>query len=54
MGWEWSISLTSYLPDRYKETAIILRETPEMGYVYKWVSVREKVWNQIEEIRNRP
>lgn len=53
VGWDWGNSHISYLPAEYKDTGEILIETPSEGYVYRWVTIDEKVLQRIEQNRNR-
>ena len=52
VGWCYDDFPVSRLPNRYKDSAVILMETPEEGYVYKWVDIPAAVWAEIEAVRN--
>jgi len=52
VGWEWDTSFISYLPVQYKDSAVILLETPSAGYVYQWVEVPEEIWTTMQNHRN--
>jgi len=49
----WNANPTNYIINGYSENVNIVLETPESGYVYKYISVEQSVLDKIEEIRNR-
>ena len=49
----WDNSNISYLPSDYKDTAVILLETPAQGYVYQWVDLSDEIWDAIRYLRNQ-
>lgn len=48
----WDNSCVSYLPSGYQDTAIILMEHPDEGYVYQWVDINHYVQMAITGLRN--
>ena len=48
----WDSTNTSYLPSSYQDTAIILMEHPDEGYVYQWVDLSSYEQMAITGLRN--
>jgi hypothetical protein len=53
VGWDWGNSHISYLPAEYKDKGEILIETPSEGYIYQWVTIGERVLQNIKQNRNQ-
>lgn len=48
----WDNTHVSYLPSSYQDTAVILMEHPNEGYIYKWVDLNPYVQMAITGLRN--